>query len=55
MDLTIGKDIGKNVLSLDEVLRILKERKAEFEANYGVTSVHLPEGKTDRTAMWMLW
>lgn len=31
--------MGKRVLSLDEVLKVLKKRKAEFESDFGVTAV----------------
>ena len=31
--------MGKKALNLDKVLGILKKRKAEFEANYGVTAI----------------
>lgn len=29
----------KKILSLDEVLGVLKKRKAEFEANFGITAI----------------
>ncbi|MBN1932081.1 MAG: nucleotidyltransferase domain-containing protein [Desulfobacterales bacterium] len=31
--------MGKKFLSLDEVLAVLKKRKAEFEADFGITAI----------------
>ena len=31
--------MGKNILSLDEVLQVLKKRKATFEKKFGVSAI----------------
>jgi hypothetical protein len=48
----------KNMLSLDDILEILRKRKADFEDEYGVTAIGylvlLPGVRRSRIAISML-